>query len=415
MRHFAPLFSELDRMRGEPVRLLLSVGPQHGKSTVAFHTVARAVDAGLSVIYATYSHDFATFQARRARRIAEAAGVRFRSDSRAINEWYTENGGVFTAVGAGGSVTGKPADLIFVDDPIKGYAEAASHAYRLQVEDWMNSAVLPRANPRTSIVVIHTRFHPSDLIGTLSKSSEWKYINLPAISDAGEALWPEERPIEFLLAQKRQLGDFSFAALYQGEPRPRGQEVFGAPTLYQDLPSFGYQMAIGVDFAYSAKSQADASAAVVMSRQNDNYYVHEVVRKQCSSPEFAGHLRALHTRYPAAKIFAYVGGTELGIKDFFRREGIPLDTEPARTDKFQRAQATAAAWNRGSIAVPATSPPWLSYFLDEIGAFTGVNDPHDDMIDAMCSAFDTLAKYNPHGDKIDVVRKNLSSGMRRAW
>lgn len=414
MPHFAPLFDELDRTHCEPVRLLLSVGPQHGKSTVAFHVIARAVQAGLSVIYATYSHEFASFQARRARRVAEQAGVEFRSDSRGISEWYTQSGGVFTAVGVGGSVTGKPADLIFVDDPVKGYTEAASHAYRTQLEDWMNSAVLPRANPRTSVVIIHTRFHPADLIGTLSKRPEWRYVNLKSIQDNGEALWPEERPLAFLEEQKRQLGDFAFAALYQGEPRPRGQEVFGLPTFYEAAPDYGYTLAIGVDLAYTAKTHSDASVAVVMARANMRYYVLDIVRRQCAAPEFARHLQALITRYPGARMTAYVGGTEKGTVDFFRREGIPINATAAIGDKFSRAQQAAAAWNRGDLMVPH-SAPWLTQALEEICSFTGVNDPHDDVIDAMCSAFDTLSAYSVNASEIDLVKRNVSSGMRSAW
>ncbi len=413
MPHMAPFFAALDRSTREPVRVLFSVPPQHGKSTIAFHAIARSMLAGRSVIFGTYSAEFASYQMRRARKVAEKAGVRFRSDSRAICEWYTEEGGVLTAVGLGGAVTGKPADLIIIDDPIKGYQEAASRAMRDNTDDWLRASVLSRANPNTSVFVVHTRFHPDDIIGRLSKEG-WTYINFPAIADDGSALWPEERPAKFLEDQRAQLGEHMFAALYQGQPRPRGQELFGAPHYYDSAPAAGYRLGIGVDLAYTSKTSSDYSVAVCVAELGGRFYVLDVLRKQCTAPDFGAHLSAFKARYPGARMRAYAHGTELGSIDFFKRaSGVHVHAMQAIGDKFVRAQGVSAAWNRGEVLLPRAAP-WLGEFAGEVTAFTGVNDPHDDCVDALAAAFDEARTGAlPHAaEPIRIVTRRESAGLK---
>lgn len=416
MPHMECYFEALDAAQTGPARVCLSYPPQHSKSTVNFHAIARAMLAGQSVIFATYSAEFASYQMRRARKVAEQAGVRFRADSRAICEWYTEEGGVMTAVGLGGAVTGKPADLIIIDDPVKGYAEAQSRAMRESTDDWLRASILTRANPGTSVFVVHTRFHPDDIIGRLSAEG-WRTINLPAISDAGEALWPQERPIEFLREQQTQLGEHMFAALYQGQPRPRGQELFGAPHYYDGMPPDGYRLGIGVDLAYTKRTSSDYSVAVVLAEYANRYYLLDVVRKQCTAPDFGAHLTALMSRYPGARARIYAHGTELGSIDFFRRaSGVYIDAMPATADKFVRAQPLSAAWNRGEVMLPRAAP-WLGEFVREVTEFTGVNDPHDDCVDAMAAAFDEVRVARGPGTHapVQVLGQRRTVGLRKSF
>lgn len=416
MPHMSRLFELVDRAETEPVRVCLSIPPRHGKSTVAFHALARAMLAGRSTIFATYSAEFASYQMRKARTLAEKAGVQFRSDSRATCEWYATNGAVNSAVGLGGAVTGKSADLIIVDDPIKGYAEAASRASRQNVDDWIRGSVLTRAVPHTSVFVIHTRWHPDDLIGRLS-SEGWEHITMPAILEDGAALWPEERPLAFLEEQRKQLGEHMFAALYQGSPRPRGQELFGAPTYYDAPPVAGYRLGIGVDLAYSSKTSSDYSVAVCVAHNGHRSYVLDVLRRQCSAPDFGAHLAAFKAKWPGARMRAYAHGTELGAIDFFKRTtGVLVDARPATGDKFVRAQATSAAWNRGELMVPRTAP-WLGDFVSEVCAFTGVNDPHDDCVDALAAAYDEaiVGELPGAGSPVRVIQRSTTSGLRGVY
>jgi len=395
VEHMRPLIDALERADRERVRLLVSTPPQHGKSTICFHWLARNMLAPTSAMYLTYSAEIAFFQMRKAKRLAISAGVPFASDSRAVCEWNMTHGGTMTATGVDGTIAGKPGKRIVVDDPIKSPKEAQSYKERETLLEAFRMNVIARAHDDTSIVVVHTRWHPDDLIGTLSREPGWEYVNLPAISydaDGNEkALWPEQRGIEFLHQQKQEMGEYGFSALYQGQPRPRGGHVFEGVHYYDVGPS-RYRSAIGIDLAYSAKTQAksDHSVSLVLAEADGIYYVLDVLRKQVSAPEFGLSLKAHASRYPGSRMVWHAAGSEKGAGDFLIRSGLPLTVEPATTDKFQRAQPVAAAWASGKVLVPRYAS-WVEPFLREVADFTGVNDYHDDMVDALSSAFSALS------------------------
>jgi len=114
------------------------------------------------------------------------------------------------------------------------------------------------------------------------------------------------------------------------------------------------------------------------------------VRRQCAAPAFAGDLKALQKRWPNAPMRAYLAGTEKGTADFFRAEGIPLVVDTPTGDKFMRAQPISAAWNAGMVLLPSQTRSWVEPFTACLLDFTGINDPHDDDVDAAASAFDAL-------------------------
>lgn len=409
VEHMRPLIDALERADRERVRLLVSTPPQHGKSTIAFHWLARnMLRADNYCMYLTYSAEMAAYQMRRAKRVAEAAGVPFRRDSRSLTHWVATNGSEIFADGLGGGIPGKPAKRIVIDDPIKSPSAAASLSEREKLLDNMRQNVLARAHEDTSIVVVHTRWHPNDLIGTLAGEG-WEYVNLPAIgvdeNGNDKALWPEERGLEYLYEQRKEMGDFAFAALYQGEPRPRGGRVFEGVRYYDSAPN-DYRAAIGIDLAYTARSSADYSVSVVLAERGGKYYVLGVDRRQVSAPDFAVTLKQAAARYPHAPMRWTCAGTEKGAADLLISQGLPLTIENATTDKFNRAQFVAAAWNRGDILVPRQAP-WLQAFLAELLDFTGVNDYHDDQVDAFASAFSAL-RSSVTGKAITGLRRTTA-------
>lgn len=406
--HLTRLADALERATREPTRLVISVPPQHGKSTLVFHWLAWALQRDArECLYITYSADFALSQMRIAKPIAERSGVEFPTSSRALCEWQTVRGGRLWATGIGGSITGRPGGLIVVDDPIKDWAEAQSRGVRDATDQWFRSAVLTRAHPNTSVIVVHTRWHEDDLGGRLEREG-WETVNVPAIGEDGAALWPEQRPIAFLEQQRAEVGEHIFAALYQGRPRPRGGSVFEG-VWYAETPPPTYRAAIGLDLAYSAKTHADRSTSVVAARFGEHTYVLDCVIKQVRAPEFGMVLKSHASQYPGAPMRWYCSGTEQGIADFFGTLGIHIDALPATRDKFTRAQPVAAAWNAGKILLPRGAP-WVDALVAEVLGFTGVNDPHDDIVDALAAAFDAL------GSQITSAGSGTGRGSEaRAW
>lgn len=402
--HLAPFAQAFERIKaGEAIRLLVSVPPQHGKTELELHGIAQLllVRPDRANAFVSYAADYANSKSRQARDYARKAGVSLRDDSQAVHEWRTREGGGLLATGVGGPLTGHGiGGVLVIDDPFKNREEAESQAHRDKVHEWHTSTAMTRVHETTSVIVCHTRWHPDDLIGRLQAETKtladgqtvprWENINLPAINEAGAALWPKHRPLS-LLEERRSASEYDWWSMYMGAPRPRGGEVFRG-VVYCDAPPDSYRVAIGIDLAYTAKTHADYSAAVVLAEWGGTYYVLDVRREQCEAPVFADTLRQLQASYPGAKMLWHASATERGMADWMREQsGFPIAAELAKADKFIRAQPVAAAWNAGRVQLPRTAP-WLPTFVGEVGKFTGISDRHDDQVDALSSAFAALSQ-----------------------
>ena len=314
-------------------------------------------------------------------------------------------------VGRGGSGTGKPADIFIVDDPIKDRLQAESATYRARTWDWFKDVFFTRIEPQGSVIVNMARWHPDDLAGRCINEFGWEYVCLKAVNDDGSVLWPQRWPRERLDEIKEVLGDFSWASLYQGDPRTRGESVFGDAHTYS-APLVAYVSAFGLDLAYTAKKTNDYSVAIEMRRQGDKIYVANMTRRQVTAPEFKATCVELHRAQPNAPWRWYAAGTERGAADFFTQgdDGIPLSAMTPNGDKFTRAMGYAAAWNAGRVLVPE-SAPWVAEFLSEHAGFTGVGDRHDDIIDAAVAAFDQLENRNSGQVRSDVREPTKRGGL----
>ena len=389
--------------KGEEVRAVVAMPPRHGKTDTFLHGCAWLLRArpDLTNAFATYAQDLANSKSRRARTLALDAGVTLADDASAVREWRTTAGGGFLATGVGGPLTGQGiTGLGLVDDPLKNRQEAESTLIRDRLWDWFTDVFYTRLEPGASAIVVATRWHADDLSGRLITDG-WEHINLPALDDAGAALWPERYPPERLQDIRAQVGEYTWASLYQGQPRPKGGAVFRDAHYYDDLPDAAFQEAVGVDFAYTAKTHADYSVAIRGRLIGERVYVTDMYRRQVETPEFAAILRAWNVRRTLARI----GGTEKGVVQFLRRDhGLKIDTINATTDKHAFAQPVAAAWNAGKILLPRAAA-WVPELLDEVLAFTGVSDKHDDAVDALGALHYALVG-KPRTDLQELRRKS---------
>lgn len=420
-RHLAGLVDALDCAMVSEVKVCSSTPPRHTKTSTIVHWIIRRILTvpDSLIAYITYNQTRGESVSRTARAIAERAGVKFTTDS--LGEWRTSNGCKVIWTGVGGSLTGEGFHVVIVDDPIKDREEAESQLQRQKVYDWFNGVVYTRQEPGkrgTSFVVNHTRWHPDDLIGRLTAQGGWEVVNLPAINDAGEALWPEFFSLERLRETEAQIGPYEFSALYQGKPRQKGATVFGDAHYFEAMPT-GYSVSAGVDIAYTVRTWSDFSVVVVLYVVGGVAYVVDVLRVRAETPVFkceAVKMLAPHgvnrdARNPGVN--AYIGGTEKGVLDLFKaQDGTPplymnAINAAGEGDKFARSQPVAAAWNAGRVQVPKSiaalgnvgrqftdrgkkptdDVPWLQPFLDEVCNFTGISDPHDDQVDALAGAY----------------------------
>lgn len=406
--HLLPLVRELERSRHEPIEIAVSMPPQHCKTvTVAHALVWRMLQDSNRHGYASYSSERGEEVSLDMQDIATRARLPW-SGSRA--SWQTPWGGSLIATGAGGGITGKPIDGLFVyDDSIKNAEDARSLAHRDAAWRTLETTIRPRLHPSASLVLMGTRWHEDDVIGRAVKQG-MRCINIPAISGPvgdEKALWEERRPLKWLIQEKRdKMSPKEWLALYQGQPRADDAHMFGTPQTYERAPNIR-RYAIGIDAAYSSKTSADYSVAVVMSLGEDGYwYLENVVRGQMPAPMFLYECLKLQGLYPSAAVRWYGGGTEKGTADFFINAGMRLDFRPTgAVNKMGRAIPVSTEWNAGRVLVPSSNPPWLAPVLEETAMFSGVNDKHDDIVDALAAAFDALpGRPVRQGPPIDPAR-----------
>jgi len=336
------------------------------------------------------------------KRILVAAGKEFGGS---LSQLVLPEGGQCLFTSIDGGITGEPVDgLCIIDDPVKNRKEADSARRREVIREAYRDAIETRVHPGASIFLLATRWHPDDLSGTCIAEG-WEYMNLPAVSEGsdpngrepGEALFPEMWPLDALLKKQSLVGEFTWAALYQGHPRPKGGTVFREPTYYSKLPE-SYSGGFGVDLAYTAKTNADTSICLEMWRedrfgQEPLYYVRHVDRAQVEAPVFMETLKERSQRRPHWNMLWRASGTEKGAAQFIQMADIPLKVENPPGDKFVAAQAVAAAWNAGRVMVPdpdefPEAASWLDAFLDIVLNFTGTGKEHDDDVDALGNAFE---------------------------
>ena len=263
------------------------------------------------------------------------------TESRAVDVWRTEVGGAYFAVGVGGTTSGRPANLLLVDDPIKSREDAESMTQRNKTWNYYTSALTTRLQPEANgapskQIVILTRWHPDDLAGRIQqtedwKEGRWKHINFPAIktikgqkisrrmlpetdarfvdpdayralslgkrfvnTEEESSLWPERFPLEDLKRRQR-LNPREFASLYQQQPYIEGGNIIKTEWWQkypEDLkPESFISLVIAVDTAFKKTETADYSVAAIagLDRNGDIYLV-DIVRGKYDFPELQATL-----------------------------------------------------------------------------------------------------------------------------
>lgn len=418
-RHLAYLEEAILRTVSRPNgRLLVSMPPRHGKSELISRFLPAwllGVDPTRRVILTSYEATQAERYGREARDLVEAHGpavfgVDVRRDARTADAWRLQGhqGGMWTA-GVGGAITGKGAELVIVDDPIKNWEEAVSQTYRERTWDWFRTTLYTRLEPNGAIVVVQTRWHDDDLTGRIMKEAReggeaWETIVLPALAEEndplgrapGEALWPERWPAEVLHVKRRTSGSHGWSALYQQRPNPLGGGLFKREWLkyytregdWLTLDD-GRREHVGnlrryatVDLAASVKTTADYTVVQVWgeSRSGDKFLLDQF-RGRVSGPELVPTIRRVALEAWACDVVWIESvGFQLALVDQARAAGVPVRELPRDKDKVARALAATPALEAGTVWLPR-SVAWLADLEGELLSFP--NGAHDDQVDAL--------------------------------
>lgn len=409
-------------------RLIIAMPPRHGKTLTAsrlypaWHIGRNPWHRAMLV---SYGQSLANKNSRVARNMLRSQVyrsifpyVRLAADSQNVMEWDiadTEGEGGASAIGIGGAATGKGAHVLLIDDPIKNRAEAESQTYRNRIWDSYTDDLLTRLEPGGAVVVMATRWHEDDLTGRLLKrqSDRWTVLNLPAMAvendplgrEPGAALWPERYPLAVLEEKRDSLGPYSWAALYQQDPRPVEGGILKkhwfeprVRTIPETVRAVRYW-----DLAMSEKTTADYTAGLRLElAKNDEHYITDVARARVELHELPRFIKDViiadgpdvvqgfeQTGYMTRAIQALAKDRELS--------QFVLKGYRVHTDKLTRVLPAAARAALGVVHV--ADRLFADAMLEEFASFP--NGAHDDQVDAFSGAWEMIN---------EEPRKPISSG-----
>lgn len=402
--HHRLIAEHLERVeRGEIDRLMLLVPPRHGKSELAskrFPAWYLGRHPEKQFISVSATADLAGDFGRDVRNII--AGPEYRSvfdtklaeDSQAKGKWHTSAGGVYYAIGIDGSVLGRGGDVVLIDDPYASMKEAMSELERKNVWDWYSGTMYNRLQPGGAIIVINHRMHEDDLSGRLlaqqaAGGDEWTVVKLPAISEDGEALWPDAYPLETLHRIQRNTLARDFEALYQQNPTPEEGDYFKAEWLKPyDKPPARETLRIygGSDYAVTADGGDFTVHAVVGMDPEGRLYLLDLWRKQTASDEWIEAFCDLVKQWKPIGWAEEQGQIKAGVGPFLDRRQrersafVARQTFPTRGDKAVRAQSIRGRMALSGLYAPTTAP-WYPALRSELLSFPA--GKHDDQVDAL--------------------------------
>ncbi len=237
-RHHAKMAKAFERVaNGEVKRLIINMPPRHTKSEFASYLLPSwflGRFPGKKIIQTSHTAELAVGFGRKVRNLVDSdrykdvfPEVALQADSKAAGRWATNYAGEYFAIGVGGAVTGKGADLLIIDDPHSEQeatlAEVNPEIYDKTYE-WYTSGPRQRLQPGGAIVVVMTRWSKKDLTGQVLKAAaqrsgeEWEVIEFPAILPSGNPLWPQFWSLQELEALKQELPNGKWMAQYQQQP-----------------------------------------------------------------------------------------------------------------------------------------------------------------------------------------------------
>jgi predicted phage terminase large subunit-like protein len=399
--------------RGDITRLMITMPPRHGKSMLAsefFPAWYLGRNPDHYVVTATYAQELADDFGRKVKNQIEDPlyqaifpGVGLADDSKSAKRFHIDGAiggyehaisqrGAFYAVGVGGPLTGRGAHLLLIDDPVKNREDAESEVIRRKVKDWYTSTAYTRLMPGGRIVVIQTRWHEDDLTGWLQLEHEhegWTVLNLPAIDDDGEALWPEQYDIETLEKIRSAIGPRDWSALYQQRPSPDTGDYFKRDwikTFNVTPPRSTLNIYGASDYAVTSDGGDWTVHVIVGVDPDDRLYLLDMWRGKTSSDLWVDAFCDLVAKWRPIGWAEETGQIRSGVGPFLKRRMIERkayvarEMFPTRGDKAIRAQSIRGRIAMNGLYVP-TDAPWVPDLISEMMSFpVGV---HDDQVDAL--------------------------------
>ena len=442
-------------------RTALIVPFQHGKSVLGsqyFPAWVLLRWPETRVALCSYEEGFAATFGAKVRdvinRFGSASGVKLREDSNAKGEWVIDGyGGGMVCKGRGGALTGRPADLLILDDLIKNAEEAQSNTILDSIWDWYCTVAYSRLGPKAPIVIIGTRWCKNDLLGRLEVEEKvggdkFKRVLFRAIAQEndvlgrklGEALWPERVPLERLQKIQKTRPRW-FKACWQGEPEesrglhfqpaqwPRYTDVGDAWRIQTGMQWLHYRKAectilIAIDWAQRGKRDSDHTSfvAAALTADDGKLMLLRIMNKRLRYEENGPALRSW------CKQFIGIGAQlVVSAEDDVLSEALVVECRRYREipeirrlkirakTKLVRAQASIIRSQNGMLYLPDPKQDWEEEMVDQLSSFTGAGGSEEDDIADCIGILGRLADEFYPEEEVDVFEPAFTSGYNPGW
>ena len=409
-RHHKIMAQAFERVaRGECKRLIINMPPRHTKSEFASYLLPAwflGKYPNKKIIQSSNTGELAVGFGRKVRNLVDTEVYReifpeltLQQDSKAAGRWNTSKGGDYFAIGVGGTVTGKGANVLIIDDP-HSEQEAALAASNPEVFDkvyeWYTSGPRQRLQPGGAIVIVMTRWAQRDLTGQVLKAAhnrggeQWEVIEFPAIMPSGNPLWPEFWSLEELEALRTELPNSKWQAQYQQNPVGNESAIVKRDWWKwwdQERPPQCEYILQSWDTAFEKTQRADYSAGTtwgVFYNDEDhslpNIILLNTYKKRVEWVQLKKDVFNEYEEWEPDSVIVEKKATGAPLIYELRAMGIPVqEYTPSRgQDKIARLNSVSDIIASGKVWVPRTA--WAEELVDEIAAFP--SGEHDDLVDA---------------------------------
>jgi predicted phage terminase large subunit-like protein len=421
-RHHAKMADAFERVaRGELKRLIINMPPRHTKSEFASYLLPAWFLGKFpqkKVIQTSHTAELAVGFGRKVRNLVDTdvyhqifPDLSLSADSKAAGRWNTSKGGDYFAIGVGGAVTGKGADVLIIDDP-HSEQEAALAEINPDIYDktyeWYTSGPRQRLQPGGAIVIVMTRWSKRDLTAQVLKSAaqrggdEWEVIEFPALLPSGQPLWPEFWSLKELAALKEELPNSKWMAQYQQNPTGDQSAIVKREwwkTWERDDPPQCEFILQSWDTAFEKTQRADYSACTtwgVFYHPDDNgieqanIILLNAFRDRMEFPTLKRAAIDEYREWDPDSIIIEKKASGAPLIYEMRAMGIPVqEFTPTRgNDKISRLNAVSDLFASGRVWAPGTH--WAEEVIDEVASFPG--GEHDDYVDTVSMAMHRFRK-----------------------
>ena len=430
-RHHTKMADAFERVaEGKCKRLIINMPPRHTKSEFASYLLPAWFLGKFphkKVIQTSHTAELAVNFGRKVRNLVDQdiytkifPGVALQIDSKAAGRWATNKSGDYFAIGVGGAVTGKGADLLIIDDPHSeqeaALAENNPEIYD-KVYEWYTSGPRQRLQPGGSIVIVMTRWSKRDLTGQVLKASaqrggdEWEVIEFPALFENDKPLWPEFWNLEELLALKEELPNSKWMAQYQQNPTSEISAIVKREWWQiwegEEPPDCQFTL-MAWDTAFEKSSRADYSAMTlwgVFYHPDDNGIAQANIillnafRDRMEFPTLKRVAIEHYQEWAPDSVIIEKKASGAPLIYEMRAMGIPVQefTPVKGNDKISRLNAVSDIFASGRVWAPNTS--WAEEVIDEVASFPA--GEHDDYVDSTSLALMRFRKGGYIGTLLD--------------